>query len=277
MARKHPYFCLHRWIDWMRSISLWVGVHATISRLSFVYISIFGPFILTLLSFSEPENQSNQIVSPTILKWFHSHRFEIAFWLLLIGFILRSLSTFSKYLSQRRRIKALKPVLDTCESIMFEDQDSANHEYRATLFQIVHLPIFGWFLSGVARSGHKHQQIRTVFSVDRNNPNYNTGVAGECYRRRGLTFLSEAALPDPAQNQAQYLSEGYIDQAEYDIMRVKARVFFAIGVDVRDDLWGVLLLETTDTTKLPNRITKPHRRNVLKLTSIAIRQILEGL
>lgn len=154
-------------------------------------------------------------------------------------------------------VAKVEKVLNVLVTSIFEEQNRAEHVYRATLFLVKRSRCFGCWLGATARSGHTYRRLTTVFSIDPEARAHNTGYAGECWRQSGQTIMSHRPLPDQRRDnlsgddRVQYKMEGWLADEEFNALAVKSRVFLATGIKVDGVIWGVLVLDSTDPEALP--------------------------
>ena len=166
---------------------------------------------------------------------------------------------------QPRNFQRIKLLLDALVPEVFPRRDIEKHHYRASLFKARRFWPFGSWLGIVARSGHKFTRKTTIFSIDENVVDHNIGFAGECWWQ-GHTFINPRALPDldvpnvSERDQLEYKAMGFLADVEFSQISMKSRVFLAtcIRVDGKLDsaIWGVLVLDSTDSNALPNQKEK---------------------
>lgn len=273
--RVHFSYRLHRILNWMCSPQgdCTLRILRITSR---VTVSTTALLIL-LLQFADPAGQR---VPPWVEAAFdnvYQRRFGIIAVLVLVDAGCR-IVIFSIQASGTNSRK-LQRVLDTLAGRVFadENQDPENHHYRATLFKVRSFWFAGSWLGIVARSGHLYPQRQTVFCISAKTRRHCTEIAGECWRRGGVTIVKK--LPDCRGGDgtettiAEYRKEGYLDPREYDALNLRSCVFIATGIRIAGRLQFVLVLDSTDESTFPKQ--RSRHDGVLKLAAVAIEQVLE--
>ncbi len=273
--RKHKYYRIHRYLDWVAGVGKprfyqWIQY---CSRVGFLAAVGF----LALIQFCDPQGQQLPDWWTALLGWIHQRRFAFAVILLLAQAVLQVLIWTANWLKSYD-VKKLENILDNLVASHFTNQDKSDHIYRATLFKVRSWPCCGKWLGIVARSGTRYSRKRTVFSINPNTKRYNTGIAGECWRRDGQTVILEIPVPKGnslAQGESDdYKKSGYLDGIELGLMNVKATVFMATGIRVGGKVWGILVLDSTDPKQQPK--SKPQERRsteALEFAAVALGQL----
>ena len=275
LPRQHRRYWLHRRLNWLAGIGGKRGVFWCI-RVPLQITLWIGAGVLTLVSVCDPHGQQVGMWTEVVI-WLHSHRFIIA---LLVMALAGPLQLCVWIMARLRLVDVakLEQVLDHVAAKHFTAQDRSKYVYRATLFKVRPCWFCGSWLGIVARSGILYPQRTTVFSIDAKSRKHNTGIAGECWRREGQTLILE--LPEPSDKSTsqntvgEYKTAGYLDDREYEMMSVYARVFLATGIRVRGKIWGVLVLDSTDPTQHPSsRQQQKRHREDLEFAAIALSQL----
>jgi hypothetical protein len=230
-------------------------------------------FFLALLRYCDPVDQDLDSVLMPFCRWFYHHRFEIAVYLLSTQTSMLVVKWLLEKIAPRPNIRKIERVLDRLVMLLFEDPDRATHVYRATLFKAKWFPFCGKWLGAVARSGHTYRRLMTVFSLDPEKTNNNTGFAGECWRQGGDTIMCAEPLPDQRvgpvtpESEEDYKRKGFVADEEYNKVSVMATVFLATGIKVDGQIWGILVIDSTDAKTIPTAQTKNKRRDILHLAA----------
>jgi len=203
------------------------------------------------------------------------HRADGAFLLLLcltiLHFVIFVLSRYKQI--DRRKIER---TLDTLANRHFAKPDDEKHHYRATVFKARSLPLLGSWLGIVARNGDKYRRMRTIFSIDRENRDRNTSLAGECWWQGGTIIRSVAAFDEESEGEEReraiqsYIKDTLISRDEFDAMAVKSCVFLLTCIKIDGKKWGVLVLDSTDPEVCPSRHTVKKRTRANLEHSVAI-------
>ncbi len=125
-----------------------------------------------------------------------------------------------------------------------------------------------------------YQKRTTVFSIAPESWKHNTGMAGECWRRYGETIVE--SLPDvdiagPSDATIDdYKTRGFLDDREYEVMSVKSLVFFAIDIRVKGKTWGILVLDTTDPSKMPAPNRMKRYREDLQFAAVSLSHLISS-
>jgi len=265
VRRKHRHFYPHCVLNWIFGVpgARWL---AGIAKGTFGVISTLSAAFLILLSFLEPPDPNVTGKLESALGWVHENRFAVCCVMLIFEVVSGLLIWLLGFVTVRRlnRRKA-KSVLNWLVDKLFEDRQ-ADHVYRATLFKVRRFWGFGWWLGIVARSGETYPKGSTIFCINPHTKAHNTGVAGECWWRAqnntGECFRIELpdcrASPDDAQMASLYKTQGYVDDCEHGIISVLACYFHVTVIRLRGRVWGVLIVDSTDTNAKPS--TKPQTR-----------------
>jgi len=96
----------------------------------------------------------------------------------------------------------------------------------------------------------------SIFSIDSNDEERCTGFAGKCWwnanNNAGEHLLY--VLPDHATGQTatlEYMSQGRVTEQEFKTLKRKSRVFRLTAIRKHGEVWGVLVLDSTDTDIVP--------------------------
>jgi hypothetical protein len=228
------------------------------------------------MQFVDPTDQ--RVGGPFLptFRWLHEHRFVIVAVLFLFDASARGVLWVARKV-RKLNTEALSKVLDALVYEVFPGRDAQKHHYRATLFKVRRFCRYGSWLGIVARSGHTFTRRVTIFSIDPNKLASNTGFAGECWRQGG-TLISTDALSDMGaktvadQEVEDYKSLGWLADIEYDRMSVKSRVFMATCIRVGGQPWGVLVLDSTDSSVQPKNTAK--QQAILNVAAVAVSQLV---
>lgn len=257
------------------------GLTKWITVLSAIPLALAAAF-LVLIKFCEPVGQDFGPMGG-FAKFMYTHRFLIVCVLLSVQLVFQVLTFVSRWL-QGFDAEKVKTVLDNLVEAYFPERDLARHYYRATLFRVKKFKPFGKWLGIVARSGLLYTRFGTVFSIDHDKKENNTGFAGECWRREGQTIEGGIVLPDQreqpptAEQLEEYKMRGWLADVEYDVMSVKAVVLSATGIRVKGKIWGILVLDSTDTSAYLPDESKAHlrvdRRRALESSATSLTLLL---
>jgi hypothetical protein len=287
--RAHPCHWFHRKLQIWGNPQWWAWIFPVLNFFITANLWVMGTAFV-LLKFADPKDQQLGPLQP-LLEWVYDRRFLVASILLALQPGLHLLRWFLKKLvSQSVDVGKVEEALNNVVLRLFEAQDLDNHHYRATLFRVRHVYGVGRWLGAVARSGHTYRRLTTVFSIDPEKRENNTGFAGECWRQGGRTLISPTPLPDQrsgavsAADRERYKTEGYLADVEYDKMSLHSRVFLATGVKVGGFVWGVLVIDSTDPNALPAILTTTtgtataaarRRREILEQAAEHLRSLVQ--
>ena len=272
--REHRRYWVHRSLNRLAGVRSPRGYWWIQLSLNGSYY-IAGAFLALILVY-EPQPQSNEWWN-TLFDRIHTYKFSIATFIILGQLILRAIIWAADKL-QSFEVAKLKKVLNHVVERRFTQQDRAVYDYRATLFKVRSCWLCGSWLGIVARSGDLYPQRTTVFSIDAKNKKYNTGIAGECWRRKDETIiaklpeLTEGSPSEDAQNQ--FKTAGYLADCEYQRMSVKSTVLLATGIRVAGKVWGVLVLDSTDPNQFPKPQQKKRETESLEFAAVALEQLV---
>jgi hypothetical protein len=276
-VRFHPHYRAHRVLNYLAGVRLpWIAT--ALKAFLTIDLALIGAGLTTLRYF-DPTGQAFPEPIATLVPWVYGKR-------LLLAWILWSLQTVAIGLLamirwyrpfDAQKIASLLDVIAELHSPSAE-RDHQAYDYRATLFKARSSWSFGSWLGAVARSGHLHTKMKTIFSIDPDVKEHNTGFAGECWRQRE-TIISTESLPDQSLNpvsevsKRQYQRMGWVSDVEYDRISVKSRVFLVTPILVANKMWGVLVLDSTDPKTLPHQ-RQPHKR-ILSLAAVSLGQLVQ--
>lgn len=276
-TRQHHFYTAHRCLNWIAGsggLSWFLLLIRVISGLSLWAAGMF----LVLIRVSDPDGQELNLWWRQALAEVHANRFLIVSVLLGVQIVCQAL----RWMMSRWMlfdVGKLQRILDHVLTLHFENQDRANHVYRATLFKVRRCWYFGWWLGIVARSGPLYPQKSAIFCVDARTTKHNTGIVGECWRRQGQTIIME--LPNVREGAAHteadlesFKAGGFLDDREYAAMNVRSRVFLATGIKVAGTLWGVLVLDTTDSAQLPKNTQHKKHSAILAFAATSLEQLV---
>ncbi len=272
-ARSHPWYRVHKFLNVLYGFggnSLWAWVRVLVRTADGFLIGL-----LALVPFCDPASQRVPQALSEVLQGVNKNRFTIAACLIVAQLVFRFVGWMLQRCQPFREID-LKGVLEFLVRRHFRERDRTDHHYRATLFKVRRCPVVGAWLGIVARSGERYSQKGTVFSIHANRMEYNTGIAGECWRQEGQTLIQELPNARDAHHDSnallQYGERGYTCDRELRSIQVRAVVFLATGIRVKGHLWGVLVLDTTDPAKAPRQ--EQRHRNDLEFAAIAISSLV---
>lgn len=156
--------------------------------------------------------------------------------------------------------KTVHEILDQMQKRAFEDCDGPPHHHRVTLFKVTrcrvtstNLPWARWLVP-VERSGHATRQSKSAFRIP-DAADHAEGIAGRTWAMRNvvtvdnLPELSASSRPEQIQDYAQktYVSPDWLRESvrrSRDRRRPLARAFCGIPVEVKGELWGVLVFDS---------------------------------
>jgi hypothetical protein len=172
--------------------------------------------------------------------------------------------------------KIIQSLLDDLQAEVFEGgYDGPLQDHRVTLFKHAQWkwwmrsasgrlwpwgkgrwPWSGWLVP-VARSGHTTQRSSTVFLAP-DDANKAEGIAGMTWARRkpvSVDRLPRLTEDSPVQDLRTYAVKGSVDlswvQARVKSGRLCARSFCGIPVEVKGQLWGVIVIDSA-SERLPD-------------------------
>lgn len=272
--RVHRFYHVHRVLNFC--INWWPGWIGWLIRLtSLASLWLIAAFVV-LVRVADPDGQAN--LPAWAIGWLgtiHQNRFLIVVLLIGVQAICQFLLWVGKQIGQPEA-KKIVPILDLVVDQVFPNQDRRNHIYRATLFKSRRCWLLGRWLGIFSRSGKMYRKRQTIFSISHESKVHCTGLAGECWKQDGITF--SLILPDcrtgpvTEDNMAKYHLEGCLDPREYTKMAVKSQVFLLTGIRVAGQLWGILVVDSTDPTSLPSRSKQNH--DTLKFAAVTIGQLV---
>ena len=187
---------------------------------------------------------------------------------------------------EKQLARTLKGVLDQLHQQYFKKVSKADkHQHRATLFRCVdsgdgsggdkRLVIF-------CRSG-RYTDSTTSWPVDDNDRTKCRGVAAHVWFDGTVSFReADCEYPadgDPAKVGA-YANSLFLRVEEVDVLRVKSVAFLGMRIDVADQPWGVLLLDSNQYEVLQNptnadgRSTAAAGKRTLELYGTVIQSII---
>lgn len=256
-SRCHRHYRIHRFLNRLFDVSK-AKVRDWIRRVVLVVDTLLVAF-LGIVQFCNPLEQEIWLPFAGLIKWLYENRFSVAVVIVLVQLGCRIIGWV---ISRRERFsdEGLHSILDYVVRRHFKKQDTENHVYRATVFSVRSCWPFGSWLGIAGRSGNRYPKRTTVFSIDPNSKEHNTGIAGECCWRNGQTIIRQ--LPDASETNCppevidDYLTLGFSDRQEFKTMNVRSRVFLATGIRVKGKVWGILILDTTDPSKYPKQVGK---------------------
>lgn len=274
--RRHPHYRLHcilerfhRWILWSRLLP----IHQTRRFLAAVLT-----IATIVLGVTEPQPNL-----PQVFKWL-GPAIEFCWkfrFLITMGIVIPwvAVCLFAYVVPPPLNVKAIEAMLDQGTLAVYpeKERDHGRHVYRATLFKARWFPGAGRWLGAVARSGARYRTFTTVFSINPDVREENTGFAGECWMRVGQTICLNEALPDPSDDvgQSNYCAAGWVASEEYANLTVVSRTLIATGVFVHSQLWGVLVFDTDDPGMHPSKLVRKHHCAHAETTAKSISLLLE--
>lgn len=269
--RRHSFYRLHRFLNCFYTSSADSGMVSWLLEWGFWIVTVAGPPMVAIAEFCDPSSQTipDSWVAPA--SWIYENR------LVAVIVVIVCQAVFGVSWLFVHRMNALsgtecQEIIDTIVAQHFKEMDLDNHVYRATVFQIRGFHrLFGRWLGIAARSGENYARSNTVFSISDMKKGRNTGVCGECVRQGGNTLTVE--LPDP--DDSAYKDKGFINDREFIKVNVKSVVFHATGVFRKGRLWGVLVLDTTDRSKMPGPNARRREQEAVGNYSLAIRALLD--
>lgn len=273
--REHKWYRVHRCLNWLAGIHT-PTAYRWIRRFSSICFWLAAAF-LALIPFCDPRDQQVDEWWQGAFNTIHTYRFTIAASIITVQLILQAAIWLAGKL-QSLDVTKLENVLNHAVARHFTEQDRSKYDYRATLFKVRSCWFCGSWLGIVARSGTLYPQRTTVFCIDPNQERYNTGIAGECWRREGQTIIKE--LPDvqagsPSQDTVnEFKAAGYLADCEYRPLSVKSTVFYATGIRVAGKVWGALVLDSTDPSQLPKERQQKTQGRDLEFVALALEQLV---
>lgn len=259
--RRHRFLNgAYRFLSWMPFYRFWASI--------FVVSSVANA-LLAILQFMDIEDGQKLEYVPvafhgTVLAiW--QHRFTFAIVLIVATGGSAVLSGIAALLRQFQvpNLDIIKRALEDLVKQHFDNR-STDCIYRATLFREYSCLFCGRWLGIVQRSGDVLPSRRTVFSVDPQNRNRCTGIAGECWWRAKAQHQSRiydvlTLHTDDTTNNLSYLDAGFLDGREFNSISNPSVFFHAIEVRVNGKVWGVLVLDSSDSTVQLKQETKNNK------------------
>jgi hypothetical protein len=279
--RVHQKYWIHRKLDGIANLKV-ERLGPAVRWISSGLLGLIVVFI-TLVRFMDPKEQD---VNPWLAEQLgkvHANRFRIVVVLILLQ-VLCQVTLWIGGKWHNLKWKKLVKVLDTLVYQVFPEQDRTTHHYRATLFKARSCWFCGGWLGIAARSGLLYPKKTTVFSISPHTVRHCTGIAGECWRQSGTTIIRQLpgcrdGKPDGSAAR-KYMEEGYLDDSEFAILNVRSSVFLATGIRIAGELWGILVLDSTDPSTFPSEEAgrsatrvSDHKKS-LDFAAVAIEQLV---
>lgn len=243
------------------------------------FVSIIA---IVALQFVDPAGQTVPAVVTRLMQWLHDHRFTIVCCLLGLQVISGFLASLFDWWSEKSAIEAykIKQALNRLVARHFPNR-GPDFDYRATLFRERSCWFFGRWLGVVQRSGDVYRKWGTIFSVDPDNHLNNTGFAGQCWflANSGQVGVFHHLVPDVREDESlkeDYMVQGFIDQREFEGLSVPSCFFHVSEIRRRGKIWGVLVIDSTDSSVEPTTPQQISRqRSVLEDTVHTISLLIE--
>ena len=252
--RNHPFYRTHCLLNWLCR-TLRTRKPAIVLKFFFAVGAVGASAFLTILGFADPTGQDVPKMFEEIVRQIHENRLVIACVLLACQVALGFMLWVAGLIASKTQldVRKLRRVLDTIVDDHFPKKEH-EHVYRATLFKLRHCWLVGSWLGVVQRSGELYPKWNTIFSISKQTKTQNTGLAGECWwranARTGESFYK--VLPDYRSNtedmtlREAYAIEGYADVKEVERVSVCSQFFRVAAIRVQGEIWGVLVLDSTD-------------------------------
>ncbi|WP_342316123.1 hypothetical protein [Lysobacter sp. FW306-1B-D06B] len=207
-------------------------------------------------------------------------------WLLVPALLVLSgfLKWLRKYLGDPAVWQELHALITRYRDEVFSDAGAGLQQHRrVTLFKhhswcmcFRRWPWDAW-LTPVVRSGHTSQISDTAFRIPRGEDSGAQGVAGKAWISEGSVYVEN--LPD-----VQHASRSDEDCSTYaiatgiDVKRVKekkpqGRSFYAFRVEVKGKPWGVMVIDSRDTTIRKKRAKDKFDRATESFLSLLLQRI----
>lgn len=164
--------------------------------------------------------------------------------------------------------RVIRDVLDQFRSELFNDAtDDPVHEHRVTLFKYQRWhwcwrkwPWRGWLLP-VERSGHTTQRTNIAFMAP-DEADGVEGVAGMTWARRQVVHVKE--LPDLSVDFSDaavrdYATRSWMPEWIVRERKPRARALVGIPVEVKGDLWGVVVVDSRKTVIRQQDVKKHYK------------------
>ncbi len=181
-------------------------------------------------------------------------------------------------------------ALNSIHAQLFDEYDGPEHAHRVTLFRYRKWrlgfdpwPSFGWLVP-VARSGHTTRSTRARFRAP-SEPSHATGVAGTAFVGRGILVVpgnGDPALPALTSGATDKKIRDYSSRSFTDENWVRARLkgrprslprsFAGIPVEVSEQPWGVIVIDSANPSIDRERVEKSFRTIAGTLS-----KVLEGV
>ncbi len=214
-----------------------------------------------------------------------------AWWIVIALYLAAGFSrAVCKYMGTPWFWAVLQSMLDELREHAFNaGADDPSHHHRVTLFRRVRwrlriwpsrsrfwiwgpqrYPWSGWLVP-VLRSGHTTQRTKSVFLAP-DDADHAEGVAGQTWNCNSILY--KHSLPDVdaesgKRNIKNYARESWVDSDSVNARIQRdghvARCYCGIPVEVRNKLWGVIILDS----RSPNGIKKPTTRNQVPYIIVA--------
>jgi hypothetical protein len=184
--------------------------------------------------------------------------------------------------------KAIQSCLDGLSQVVFAGapyQDGFEHEHRITTFrlqrgclQLLKPCTERWFVP-IARSGSLKKKTRSIFRYS-DNPKCIEGIVGRAWCQPGKWY-QPSHIPELSSSMTPQAEADYVNKTNYSIdkaraKRYDARSYAAITMELRGNLWGVLVLDSTcDTT--PNMKAAKTFAKYFRLFISSVTPLLEAL
>jgi hypothetical protein len=184
--------------------------------------------------------------------------------------------------------KAIQSCLDGLSQVVFAGapyQDGFEHEHRITIFrlqrgclQLLKPCTERWFVP-IARSGSLKKKTRSIFRYS-DDPKCIEGIVGRAWCQRGRWYHA-SHIPELSSSMTPQAEADYVNKTNYSVdkaraKRYDARSYAAITMELRGNLWGVLVLDSTcDTT--PNMQAAKTFAMYFRLFISSVTPLLEAL
>lgn len=177
-------------------------------------------------------------------------------WLLPAVLILAPMTVWGRKRTDRSKHRLVKELLDEICRQTFGDEDFDLEQHRrVTLFRFRNFcwrrpPFFGGFLVPIERSGEATRKSGSIFRAP-DDGEAGTGIAGRTWSRRRMIYVD--GLPDlrngcDDEKFKEYAEKTFMGAAQLRNRPPQARALLGIPVDVNHRRWGVIVIDTVNTS-----------------------------
>lgn len=246
-----------------------------VAVLKFVTRTLGVASILVGIAFKLPAEQV-EILSQK--NWLAAQLFTNLWWVMpLVLVLLPVTEAFRRWVEKQTLWPLVKAVLEDFKARLYPtSKGDPAFAHRITLFRYCKWTVrwrairemgLGW-VRIVERTGHTTQNSRTVFRAP-NDPDRAEGMAGSTWVANQLLFVEH--LPDLSASNweskaPKYAADTKCSLEEIKRRRPKSRSMCGIPVEVKGRVWGVLVIDSRDST-LPRAEIEAHYQMAAKYLS----------